>query len=65
MENEALITLLDSTPASTAAYQADLPRWRNHHLTDVTSTAPTESWPFSDDGYSRWRSSYFGQDHRT
>jgi hypothetical protein len=46
MENDALMTLLDSTSASQTAYGNLLSELDGLHRADTTNPAPTETWPF-------------------
>ncbi len=47
MENEALMTLLDSTTASQAAFQAGLTAAHAGGQTSTTDPTPSEHWPYS------------------
>jgi hypothetical protein len=51
MENDALMSLLDSTTASTNAFQAGLTTAQSHGLASTSDPTPSEQWPYSNAAY--------------
>ena len=47
MENETLMTLLDSTPTSMALFQAGLDNATSSNMAITDKTTPLETWPYS------------------